>query len=87
MMRLAKLLAMLVITAGGVLSGLISGAGLGTVRLDLELGHSQLEWLGAFCGLVVALVGCCLATEYQKACERNRMYINVVKRLADMRLG
>jgi hypothetical protein len=86
-MRLAKLLAMLVITVGGVLSGLISGSGLGTVRLDLELGHSQLEWLGAFCGLVLAIVGCCLATEYQKACERNRMYINVVKRLADMRIG
>ncbi len=69
----------------GRLSGLLGGSNLGPVRLDFEFGRSQLEWVGAFCGLGVALLGCCLATEYQKACDRNRAYVRQLKRLTQMR--
>ena len=85
MASLTKLFAMLFIAIGGALSGLLGGSNLGPVRLDFEFGRSQLEWVGAFCGLGVALLGCCLATEYQKACDRNRAYVRQLKRLTQMR--
>ena len=85
MASLTKLFAMLFIAIGGALSGLLGGSSLGPIRLDFEFGRSQLEWVGAFSGIGVALLGCCLATEYQKACERNRAYVRQLKRLAQMR--
>jgi hypothetical protein len=84
-LHLAKWTAAIVITLGGGLSGVMSGSSLGPVRLDLELARTQLEWLGAGCGMVLAFLGCCLATEYSKARERNRAYLHQMKRLAQLR--
>ena len=83
MAHAAKLLAGLVITVGGGLSGVMSGSSLGPIRLEVERMH--LEWVGAGCGALLALVGCCLATEYSKARDRNRAYIRQMKRLASLR--
>jgi hypothetical protein len=77
-----KWVAAIIITLGGGLSGVMGGSSVGPVRLDLELPRSQLEWLGAGSGMLLAFLGCCLATEYSKARERNRIYIHQMKRLA-----
>jgi hypothetical protein len=81
----AKWVAAIVITFGGGLSGVISGSSVGPVKLDLELARTQLEWLGAGSGMILAFLGCCLATEYSKARERNRAYVHQMKRLARLR--
>jgi hypothetical protein len=74
--------AAIIITLGGGLSGVMGGSSLGPIKLDLELPRTQLEWLGAGSGMILAFLGCCLATEYSKARERNRAYVHLMKRLA-----
>ena len=63
----------------------MGGSSVGPVKLDLELARPQLEWLGASSGMMLAFLGCCLATEYSKARERNRAYLHQMKRLARLR--
>jgi len=83
MIHVGKLVAGLVITVGGALSGVMSGSSLGPIRLELE--RMQMEWVGAACGALLAVIGCCLATEYNKARDRNRAYIRQMRRLASLR--
>jgi hypothetical protein len=86
-LHVTKWVAAIAITLGGGLSGVMGGSSLGPVRLDLELPRSQLEWLGAGGGMILAFLGCCLATEYSKARERNRAYLEQMKRLAHFRFN
>ena len=85
MLHTTKWVAAIIITLGGGLSGVMGGSSLGPVKLDLELARTQLEWLGAGSGMILAFLGCCLATEYSKARDRNRAYIHQMKRLARLR--
>lgn len=77
---LSKLTAMLAIGGGGALVGTMSGWNSGPVRL--ELNQEELAILGAAGGVLLAAVGCYLASEYAEARARNQMYLRILKRLA-----
>lgn len=80
MTSMIKLAAIAVIAAGGTLAGVIGGWNFGP--LTLQLGPEELAMVGGACGIFLAVVGCCLASEYADARARNQVYLTVLRRLA-----
>lgn len=79
---LTKLAAMLAIGGGGALTGIMGGWNSGPVRL--ELNQDELALLGAAGGVLLAAIGCYLASEYADARAKNQMYLRILKRLAGL---
>jgi hypothetical protein len=84
MRKQAKVAAIVIIIAGGALSGVLAGSSLGPMRLDLEFDRGQLHWLSAGSGMLLAFAASCLATEYEKARNTYRVQLQQMRRLARM---
>jgi hypothetical protein len=76
---------MLVIALGGALVGVIGGWNFGSLTIDLS--QEELASLGAAGGVVLAVIGCFLASEYADARARNQQHLIVLRRLPTMLAG
>lgn len=78
-----KLAATIAIAAGGTLAGILCGNGLGG-PVTIELTQNDLTMIGAVCGLLLALGGCCYASEFADACAKNQRQLTRLHQLVEL---
>jgi hypothetical protein len=81
----SKLTAMAIIALGGALGGVIGGWNFGSLKIDLN--REELASLGAAGGVLFAVIGCFLASEYAEAQARNQQHLIVLRRLPGVLTG
>ena len=81
-MTKSKWAAIAIIGAGGAQVGAMGGWNL--APLTLELGRDNLGAIGATVGVLLALAGCCCASEYAEARAENQRQLTVLRRLASV---
>lgn len=85
MIAISKLSACVAIGAGGALVG--GMAGWETAPLTLELGQSGLAAIGTVGGTLVAIIGCCWASEQVQAKAKSRQQFAAINRLITLAVG